>query len=307
MTALNRISPFMRAVVLMLVAIVLFNVMAAIIKHLGTRYPSEQLSMMRNLFGIVPSVLLLYLSRDWIRSGKRFRIRQWKLALVRGLFVTAAQYCFYLALARIDFATASTISFSGPLFVTALSIPILGHMVGGWRWFAVIIGFVGILLVMRPGTEIFNWFAILPLIAAFGYACMSVTARLFDSDIPTPLINIYSSISALAGSTILVLATGGYVGVENLADWAWLLAMGCCGGTAVFLMISAYRLTAPSSLSPFEYFGIPLSFLLGWMFFAETPIERLIPGVFFIIAGGLLIVWRERLQSTKQAKKITDE
>jgi drug/metabolite transporter (DMT)-like permease len=70
--------------------------------------------------------------------------------------------------------------------------------------------------------------------------------------------------------------------------------MGVAGGTAAFCLISAYRMAKPSSLSPFEYFGIPFSFFLGWIFFLETPFDRLIPGVFLIVGGGLVIIWRER-------------
>jgi len=85
-----------------------------------------------------------------------------------------------------------------------------------------------------------------------------------------------------------------YVPVESFYDWVLLVLMGLSGGFAVLLMITAYRMWEPSSLSPFEYFGIPFSFILGKIFFDESPIDRLFPGVLFIVAGGLLVVWRER-------------
>ena len=85
--------------------------MGAIIKHLGARYPAQQLSMLRNVFGLIPSALVLFYSRDWRESGRPVRLVQWKLAIARGGFVTIAQFCFYLSLIHLEFATASTIAF----------------------------------------------------------------------------------------------------------------------------------------------------------------------------------------------------
>ena len=156
MNTLTQKSPLFKAIAIILLAIFLFDVMGAIIKHLGARYPAQQLSMLRNVFGLIPSVLVLFYSRDWRESGRPVRLVQWKLAIARGGFVTIAQFCFYLSLIHLEFATASTIAFSGALFVTLLSIPILGHRVGIWRWSAVGTGFVGIVLVMRPDAGSFN-------------------------------------------------------------------------------------------------------------------------------------------------------
>ncbi|MGI9407893.1 MAG: DMT family transporter, partial [Hyphomicrobiaceae bacterium] len=299
MTSHQTGSSFTRAVLTLLAAIFLFDIMGAIIKHLGGRYPTQQLAMFRNLFGLIPSILVLFYSKSWYTAGKPIVLRQWKLALLRGGFVVLAQFCFYLSLVHLEFATASTIGFSSPLFITALSIPLLGSRVGVWRWLAVFLGFAGVIMVMRPGSELFNWYAVLPLGAAFGYACISITARLFDDDAPTALINVYSLVGALAGSTALTFATSGFSEIQTVQDWGWLIAMGFAGGLAVFLLISAYRLTEPSNVSPFEYFGIPFSFAIGWIAFGEAPFDRLFPGVLFILAGGLLIVWREQALKVK--------
>jgi len=153
---------------------------------------------------------------------------------------------------------------------------------------------------MRPATESFTWYAVLPLCAAFGYASISVTARLFDKSVPTAVINLYSNAGSLTGSIALVIFTGSFVQIASLEDWIWLAAMGMAGGVAAYCLISAYRLAEPSSLSPFEYFGIPFSFCLGWIFFSETPFDRLIPGAFLIVGGGLIIIWREHSLKGRQ-------
>lgn len=287
-------SSFTRAALILLLALLLFDVMGAIVKRLVSTYPAEQLSLLRNLFGLIPSAVLLLLSKDWHRSGRPVKIRQWKLAFGRGLFLTFAQLCFYTSLAHLDFATATTIGFSSPLFITALTWPILRRRVGAWRWLAVLIGFAGIVWVMRPGSEVFSWYALLPLAAALGYGTSAVLIRLFDEDVPSPTINLYSTVGSLVGTAVVVIVLGRATMVASLADWMWILAMGLCGGLAVVALVAAYRLTQPSNLSPFEYFGIIFSFILGWIFFGEAPFGRLIPGVFLIVGGGLLIVWRER-------------
>ncbi len=297
-------SSFSRAVFLILLAIFLFDTQAAIIKHVGDRYPVPQVASFRNLFGFIPSILILYLSTEWHEQGRKIIIRQWRFGLVRGLFIAGAQYCFYLAITKMELATATTLAYIGPIFITILSIPILKHSVGLWRWLAVGIGFLGVLLIMRPGAEVFTPYALLPVAAAFGYSLAIVSSKLFDDDVPTPIINMYSAFGAIAGSTAILFSTTGYIPIESAVDWFWLVAMGSVGGCAVLLMVSAYRLTRPGSLSPFEYFGIPFSFVLGWVFFGEAPFERLLPGVIFVVAGGLIIAWRERIKRITAAQAI---
>lgn len=301
MTTRETSVSFAAAAATILTAILLYDVMGAIIKHLSQRYPSEQLALFRNLFGLIPTLLILSWSQDWRKAGRPIVIRQWKLALARGGIGALAQVSFYIAVFHLEFATATTILFAGPLFVTALSIPLLGHRVGLWRWLAVLTGFTGVLMVMRPGTESFSWYAVLPLCAALGYASISVTSQRFDKTVPTALINLYANGGALTGTLILALAAGGFVEIVSLEDWAWIAAMGIAGGVAAFCIITAYRLADPSSLSPFEYFGIPFSFTLGWIFFAEAPFERLFPGVLLIVGGGLFIIWRERMVKGRPA------
>ena len=292
---------FARAVAFVLLAIFLFDVQGVIIKFLGDRYPVQQLAAFRNVFGLLPSILVLWMSREWHARGRQLRIRQWRLGLARGLSIAAAQYCFYLSITRMELATASTLTYISPVLITLLSIPILKHRVGAWRWFAVIVGFVGVVLIMRPGSDLFSAYSLLPIGAALGYSLSTVCVRLFDEHNPTALLNMYASVGALIGALAIVTTTRGYRPVESLADWSLLLLMGLVGGFAVLALINAYRLARPSSLSPYEYFGIPFAFVLGWVFFDEAPFERLFPGVLLIVAGGMVIAWRERRQRQQRA------
>ena len=292
---------FARAVAYVLLAILLFDFQGVLVKFLGERYPVQQLAGFRNVFGLIPSLIVLGLSNEWHARGRLLKIRQWRLGLLRGLFIAMAQFCFYLSITKMELATASTLTYISPVLITLLSIPILKHEVGLWRWLAVIIGFVGVVMIMAPGTEIFTLYSLLPIGAAFGYSLSTVCVRLFDEHNPTALINMYASAGALLGALAIVFATTGYSEVESLQDWGLLLCMGLVGGFAVLALISAYRLARPSSLSPYEYFGIPFAFILGWLFFDETPFAKLFPGVLLIIAGGLLIAWREHRNRSRSA------
>ncbi|MEM9575548.1 MAG: DMT family transporter [Pseudomonadota bacterium] len=282
------------AIFLSLVALSLFDAMGLVIKLLSERYSAMELSAWRNFFGLFPALIAVFASRAWHAAGRPLRIRQWKLAFARGAIVTVAQLCFYISLGVLAFATASTITYANALFMTALAVPLLGEHVGWMRWGAVLIGFVGVLLIMQPGTDAFTPYALLPLGAAFFYALVGVTARLFDEDVPSPLISLYAQVTAILVSTLVALSWDGFTPIQSWGDLGWIMAMGAFGGTAVLFLVASYRMTEQSNLAPFSYFGIPLAFLLGWLFFDETPWDALFPGAFLIAAGGLLIIWRER-------------
>jgi len=224
-----------------------------------------------------------------------------KLALARGLFMIVAQMCYYTSLIHLELATATTLVFAGPLFLTILSIPLLNHKVGFARIFAVLLGFLGVILVVRPDSDTFNSYALLPVIAALFYALTSISTRYFDKRISTALISIYASCGAAAVALVMCFLRGHELVPELSADWLYIIAMGLAGGFALFLLATAYRMTMPSNLSPFEYFGIPFSFVLGWIFFDETPFNSLMPGALFIVAGGLLVVWRDRKKARSAA------
>lgn len=310
-----RPSSTWTAILTLLSAIFLFDVQGALIKLLGDAYPVSQIAVMRNLFGILPNLIALW----WIvRAARKTHSVQawhwvpdrWPLALMRGVVLTLAQISFYFSLSSLPLAIATTLAFSGPLFITLLSVPVLGERVGWVRFSAVCIGFFGVLLIIDPGgavdqsrganTGSFNWVILLPVLAAACYALVSLSTRLFDRSVPSPLINLYSTTVAGIGSLLLTLFSGSGLGVASLRDLLLILGMGSAGGVAVLLMVTAYRNTQPGNLAPFEYFGIPFSFVIGWLVFREAPFESLFPGVLFIVSGGLFIVFRERWLSRRE-------
>ena len=282
------------AIVISIVALILFDLMGLLIKYLSTDYTAVELSAYRNVFGLIPSAIALWMTASWRRNGGKLALRQWPLAVWRGVAVTFAQLLFYLSLGLMAFATATTISYSTALFTTALAVPILGERVGWARWLAVAIGFVGVVMITRPGADTFEWVALLPVGAAALYAFSAVTARLVDPDVPTPLFNLYSSATAAVGALTLALLLGGFTPIASLRDFGLIVLMGAFGGSAVLCLVVSFRMTEPSNLAPFNYFGIPIAFALGWLFFEEAPVNDLFPGALLLVGGGLLIIYRER-------------
>jgi drug/metabolite transporter (DMT)-like permease len=289
-----RADKLLPAVMILFAGIILFDMMGLIIKHLSPEYRAAELSAYRNLFGLIPSALALVWSPSWRRNGSSLRLRQWRLAVFRGVCVTFAQFSFYLSLGAMAFASATTISYAMALFMTAFAVPILGEKVGPIRWMAVCIGFGGVILVMNPGSDTFQWIAVLPLIAAAFYAIAGITSRLLDDDAPSALLNLYSSAVSAVGAITLTIATGGFSTMQSVQHFGLIAAMGAFGGAAVLCWVIAHRQTEQSNLAPFNYFGIPLAFALGWLFFGEAPFDDLFPGALLIAAGGLLILWREQ-------------
>ena len=287
-----------RAVIFSLIALVFFDFMGLIIKVLSSKYSAVELSAYRNIFGIIPSAIAFWYSDMRHKKYRRFVIRQWPLACLRGIIVTLAQLMFYLSLGRIAFATASTISYSNALFMTIFAIIFLGETVGVIRWTAVLVGFIGVVMVIGLGGDAFTWDALLPFGAAALYALSGVTARLMDEDVSSALVNIYSTLIAVASSILLTLFLGGFSSINSGIDVFLIITMGAFGGIAVLFLVISYRMTEQSNLAPFSYFGIPMAAFFGWLFFDETPFDDLFPGALLIIAGGLLVIWRERRLSS---------
>ena len=282
-----------RAILTMLGAIFSFSLMGVVVRFLAADYSVFQISFTRNLFGFIPILLMLAYSHQINALKTPFVWREWMICITRGGTVAIAQICLFTAYTKLEFATVGTLVFASPFFVTALSVPVLGAQVGFWRWSAVFMGFGGVVMIMQPGIGIFSVFSVLPVIAALCYATSSTLVKLFPADYLSGVIQFRSQIFAAGFSLILWVYLDEIKPISSTSDLGLFLALGVFGGAGVLGLVSAYRMTQLSLLAPFEYFGIPFALLLGWWFFAEAPIERLFPGVIAIVAGGLVIIWRQ--------------
>ena len=278
--------------------------MGIAIKYLREDYPAAQLSVFRNLFGMLPCFIALYFSQDWHNQGRKVAIKQWKLGLFRGVFVSVAQLCLYTSYLYIPFALVATMEYTGPMMVTLLAIPLLGEKFGWYKSLAVISGFIGILFIMEPWSEDFNIIILLPILAALGYSLARVTALNFTMDTPTPLINIYGQIGTMVCSLLLVLIFNIWENFKNIYDIFILLLMGIAGGTGTLLLIYGSRRAELSKIMPFDYIEIFFALILGWIFFREWPVDKLFPGALFIVIGGIIIYLRQNYYSKQRERKV---
>ena len=297
-------SNLLLAVILSLSGLFLLDCMGIAIKYLRNDYPAAQLSVFRNLFGMLPCFIALYFSKDWHESGNKVIIKQWRLGLFRGVFVSIAQLCLYTSYLYIPFALVATMEYTGPMMVTLLAIPLLGEKFGWYKSLAVISGFVGILFIMEPWSEDFNIIIFLPILAALGYSLARVTALNFTLDTPTPLINLYGQVGTMVCSLMLVIIFNMWENFKNIYDIFILLIMGLAGGTGTLLLIYGSRRAELSKIMPFDYIEIFFALILGWIFFREWPVDQLFPGAFFIIIGGIIIYFRQSYYKKHRERKL---
>ena len=287
-----------RAILVCLLAYLCFDLMSVHVRILSASYSPQELSVYRNVLGVLPSILLLMYTRELSFDIKDYKIKKWKLAFGRGLLVALAQLLFYTALADLELATVSALGQTNAIFIVLIAVIFYGEKVGAWRWSAVIIGFGGAVWIMQPGSNMFTWTAALPIGAAFCYAASMVTLRSFDVSISSAIIYLYSSIAAALGAILLATGTTDFSPIQSISDALLIFSMSLCGGFGVVFLMYAFRQAPASVLAPFSYFGILTAFGLGWIVFDELPLDKLFPGVILIILSGLTILWREERNKT---------
>ena len=283
----------------MLMGIIFVDFYGVIIKFIGNSYSSPQLAFFRNFFALIPIIFLFIITRDikniFVGISKKFLF----LCFLRGISFVLMQIFYYISIINMNFATASTLTFSSPFFIIILSILLLKHKVGIYRWSAVIIGFIGVVMIMRPTNEIFSIYSIYPILTALIWAFYMIILRFIPDHHPPAKIEFYTLLSSLLGSVFLMIFVTDYVPIQNTYHWILMIMIGIFGGTATVLFIYAYRMVHPSKLAAFEYLGIPSSFVLGWIFFSEAPLDQLFPGVIGIVAAGFIVIWRDRKLSSE--------
>ncbi|WRH61329.1 MAG: DMT family transporter [Fuscovulum sp.] len=305
-TALPRDSA--RGIALLVAGIAVFSIQDLILKLLSGAYPLHQAMVLRSLTAL--PLLLLLVHRDGglgtlITPGTRAMI-------LRGVVMFLAYTSYYLALAALPMATTVALYFSAPLFITILSVVILGETVGPRRWVALFAGFAGVLIMVRPGGDLFDWAALLPVIAGLTYAISMISARRLGSSETAPALAFWGNavflVAAIAMSAVL--GSGAWESDAHpslaflLRGWAMptafdLMLMMACGVIAAIgltLLTQAYRVAESSVVTPFEYTGLLWSVIYGWIFWRDWPVLTDWIGIAIITGAGLYILWREARQ-----------
>jgi drug/metabolite transporter (DMT)-like permease len=278
-------------ILLMVTATTLFSFMWALAKVLSARYPIVEVTFFRSIFGFLPVSVMVATHGGWaaLRVHK-FPKHVWRTILgVTGLGLGIFSYHL------MPLADAVAISFASPLVVTALSMPLLGERVGLYRWTAVIVGFVGVLIIVRPGGDMFNLGAVAAVVAACLTGLVYITLRQLNRiDRPVTIVFYFILLSSVFTSIPLP-----FVWVApTMQDWGLAAALGLCGGCAQYCMTRAFGLARAAVISPFGYMGLLWSGLLGWLIWNDVPGVNVFLGAPIVIGSGLAILYRETGKST---------
>ena len=303
----NTEKPFSHALIALLIGLLLLSGLNISAKYLGGYYPSQQVAMMRNLFGLIPALLILQWRSPVKLSVNSLIFPKWYLAALRGLLITVAQFLFFWALTEMPLASARSLSYAGPVFTTLLTAIILQETVGLWRWSAVLCGFSGVLLVLDPFQDTLNTHHYLPLMSSILMAFALILMRQFDKDTSHAAINLVTTLTALVGSVLLVLLTSEFDWPDTSFHWFVAITSGLLGGAGVFLMSWAYRHANPAKLAPFQYSGLFYALFFGWLLFDELPLDTIFPGIIFISAAGIVIAWRESILGKRNTESRIQE
>lgn len=260
--------------------------MDASAKLLSSEMPLLMVVWGRYLFNFIFIALFFFRGdpRDLVRT-KRFNLQ-----ILRSFLGLSATFTFWGALLFLSLADCVAIVYISPLLVTALSVPLLGEKVGVHRWGAVIMGFIGVMIIIRPGMGIVHWAVILPLITALFWANYQITTRILSRTDSALTTLFYTAAGGLFFTTFAVWLVWVTPTVKQWFILAWL---GLLGSMGHYLLIKAFELAPASMLAPFSYTSILWSILLGYVLFGDFPDEWTIAGVVIIISSGLYIIQRE--------------
>jgi drug/metabolite transporter (DMT)-like permease len=287
------------AIVTMLLAILCVDMYMVVIKFLGNEYTVIQLAVFRNIAGAIPLFILILFTKEYISVFRNLNNKFIVLSFFRGLAFLSMNIFIFISVINLEFATAMVLTFSSPFFIVILSIIFLKDKVGIYRWSAIFIGFFGVVLIVQPGSDIFSFYSIFPILTAIAWALSVIILKFIPDGHSTAKIQLYTLIFNVIGGVVLFLLTTGHAEIKSAQDFFLMTLTGILGGTAAILFIYSYRLISASKMASFEYFGIPSSFVLGWLFFNEAPWEQLFPGVFVIVFAGMIIIWRDKVKQKK--------
>ena len=274
-------------IVLMIAGIASFAVMDATIKWLTADYSVTQVVALRSWFGLP---LLCFFA---LRGGgglKALKTSRPQVHVGRYLLVLALSFSFFWALSQMKLVDAIAITFAAPIFITALSVPILKESVGMHRWVAISIGFCGVLVMLRPGMGVFQWSALAVIGSVLVYSLLMITTRAFKAVESTASLMLYPQLGmSLTG---IILAPFFWV-TPDLKDMGLFAFAGIFGSLGVMFVTHAFRLGPAAVVSPFEYSALLWATLLGYMLWGELPDTMTLIGAGIVISSGLYMIYRE--------------
>jgi len=285
-TALPASEPTIgRGIASMLFAVMVFSTMDALIKWLTPSYPLMEIVFFRSIFAFIPLLPSL------LRQGSApFRTRRPLGQAGRALIGLGATVCFFYAYRFLPLADVFGIAFAAPLFVTALSVPLLGERVGIRRWSAVLVGFIGVLVMVRPDIGVADAATLITLLGTLCYAISLVFLRNLGKSETTVSIVFYVTCTTTFASAIAL----PFVWITPSAvDLPLLILVGILGGIAQLAITRAFRLAPAAVVAPFDYTALPYAAALGYFVWGDVPEPIFLLGAVIVIGSGLYILHRE--------------
>lgn len=295
-----------------------FTVGDMAVKSLSDTYPLHQVTLIR---AFVALTVLIGLVMPFTGGLSQLRTRRIGIHLLRGCFLLGANMAFFLALSAMPIADATAIFFVSPMVIAVFSVVFLSETVGPRRWAAIGVGFLGVVVMIRPGTDAFTAVALLPLLAATCYAALHMLTRRLGATDSAATMAVYMQVAFLVFSIAMGLSVGdGRFDTTPhpslsflLRSWTWpepqhallFLLTGLGSALGGFLISQAYRICEAALVAPLEYVAMPMAIFWGLVVFSEWPDVTAWAGILLIVGSGVYMIWREtRVQ--KRNRRISD-
>jgi len=304
-------TSFFRAAGFLISGVFLFSTQDVIIKWISGSYPVHEIVLIRSISGIVP---LLFLSH-FLGGLHALCTRRWAAHMARSLIMFAAYTCFYLSMAALPLAETVSLFFSSPLFITMLSSIMLDEKIEMRCWTAVVVGFLGVILMLKPNVSNINPAALLAVLSAFFYALGSVITRKLGKTESGVVLAFFPTVTYILFAAIIGLLLQ-HISIDDVShpslgfllhawclpsqnDLLWMILLGFLAAIGFFCLSQAYRLAQPATIAPLEYFAVPISVIWGYAIWNEVLEPQSILAALLIIASGLYILGRESMTGAK--------
>lgn len=288
----TALSPEVRGAALVVLATLCFGLMDTLAKLLTERHDPLMVVWARYAGQMLLVAVLIA-----PRFGRIVRTRHPKLQFLRSTLMFGATLLGFISFSLLPLATAVAMFQIAPLIITATAALLLHEPVGPRRWLGVAAGFLGALIIIRPGTDVFDPAALLPLIGAFFYAGNTVMTRLLNGDSYWTTLFYSAAVGTLVSSLMVPFAWS----TPDALDTAMMAAMAVLGSSGHFVLIAAFATAQASALAPFTYASMIISAALGYLVWHDLPDGPTIFGAGLIVASGLYVWHRERLAARRQA------
>jgi len=283
----------LRAIGLFCLALALFSALDACAKYASRSVPAMEVVWIR-FFG--QALLAVVFLRPW-RSPALYGSKRPVLQLVRSVLLFSSTILNFLALKHLQLAETITITFASAFVVAGLAVPLLGEWIGPRRWAAICVGFIGVLIVARPGPEGIQPAILFSIASMFCYSGYFLTTRMLASSDSAEGMLLYPALAALVLLAPFSLPDAVLPPSPGVA--VALALTGVCGAAGHWCLIHAHRLTSAGVLSPFIYLQIVWMIALGYVVFGDVPHELTLVGAAIVIASGLYILYRERVHGDR--------